>query len=399
MWLNYMIRDFDIICISTTSWERPWGSRQQIMSRLAKQNRILFIEYQVSLLHFLRYPRLLQDIFSPHLREINKNIAVYRPLVNLPFRYHIKPINLLNQWFLLLQLKWLIRRLGFSNILLWIFEPTAYFLVGRLNEWVSIYHCIDLFRNEKRNPLRRRCIQDMEERLCRCCDILMVSTQELLEDKRGLNKNVFLIPSAVDESFLSFQDKESLGSVGEFMKGIPRPRIGFVGTFDERVDYQLLGLISEKFHNSSIVLIGLPEMKSAVRRLSLRNNIYMIGWKDNNVLPAYVNYFDVCICPYIVNDFTKGVSSIKIFEYLALGKPVVTTDLPFFRHLHLTGLIKVVRNKEEFLRGIQEYLTNDEEVLRKARIDFSKQNTWEERVGRISEILENHVTPKNIDSD
>lgn len=394
-----MIRDFDIICISTTNWERPWGSRQQIMTRLAKHNRVLFVEYQMSLLHFLRYPGFLLSIFSPGLRKINKNIAVYRPLINLPFRYYSKTINLFNQWFLLLQLQWFIRRLGFHRILLWIFEPTAYSLVGRLNEQISIYHCIDLFRNEKKSVLRKRCIQDMEERLCRCCDILMVSTQELLEDKRGLNKNVFLIPSAVDESFLNLKDTSSLQSAGKFMEGIPRPRIGFVGTFDERVDYHLIEFISQERPDWSITLIGLPEEKSTIRNLKLRNNIYMIGWKDNNVLPAYVNYFDVCICPYIVNDFTKGVSSIKIFEYLALGKPVVTTDLPFFRHLHLTGLIKVVRNKEEFLRGIQEYLTNDEEVLRKARIDFSKQNTWEERVGRISEILENHVTPKNIDSD
>lgn len=386
-----MISDFDIICISTSNWEYPWGSRQQIMSRLSSKNRVLFIEYQMSILHFLKYPGLFFKNFTHRLRNINDNLIVYKPLVNLPFRYYSKVINLLNQELLLLQLKRLIKQLRFSKTLLWIFEPTSYFLVGRLKEQISIYHCIDFFKNEKKLLRRKKCIEDMEEELCKKCNVIFTSTDELLTEKVKLNKQTYLIPSAVSESLFGFYKNYLSIPIPKIIKRIPRPRIGFVGILDDRIDYELIDFMAREQYDWTIVLIGLFNKGDIIKHLRQRKNIHVLGWIDNNLLPVYINSFDVGIIPYKINEFTKGISPIKVFEYLALGKPVVATDLPALRALNINGLIKIAKSKQDYLECIKDYLINDTITAKNFRIEFAKANTWQNRTDSISKILNNYM--------
>lgn len=389
---NNMISGFDIICISTSDWKCPWGSRQQIMSKLSSKNRVLFVEYQMSILHFLKYPELLSERFTSRIRYVNDNLIVYRPLVNLPFRYYSKIINLLNQWLLLLQLKWLSKQLKFSKIILWIFEPTSYFLVGRLKESISVYYCIDFFKNEKSSYLRKRCIENMEKRLCKKCNIIFTSTDELLLDKVNLNKEIHLIPSAVNESFFDI-DKDSLSlSVPEVIKNIPRPRIGFVGTLDDRIDYELTNFIARNHNDWAIVLVGLADNRKVTKYLKEKRNIHMLGWRDNNLLPVYINSFDICIIPYKINEFTKGIFPIKLFEYLALGKPVVSTRLPALERYK--DVIAIADTKEDFIRDIALSLEEKGNELVNKRLKLAQENTWYRRLEIISKLIEECLKTK-----
>lgn len=387
-----MISKFDIICISTSIWEYPWGSRQQIMSRLAVDNRILFVEPQISVLHLLKYPWLVKRTFLPTLRRVAGNIIVYRPWFNLPFGNYSKTINFLNQQFLLLQLRRLIKRFKFLNILLWIFEPNSCFLLERLKERVSIYHAIDFFKKEKNICLRRKCIEAMEEKLCRKCGILLTSTTELLQDKRNLNKDIHLIPSAVSESFFN----NGPAPLPRDMENIPRPRIGFTGTIDNRIDFELLDFVLAQNHNWQIVLIGIVRTNKIFKYVESRKEIHLLDWKDNSILPAYINAFDVCILPYKINEFTKGISPIKIFEYLALGKPVVAVDLPSLRNLSEDNFIKSAKTRKEFYDYIAGYLTNDAQDTKDRRIEFAKKNTWRNRIEIVSKVINNHIASQKL---
>ena len=393
-----MINGYDIICISTSDWKCPWGSRQQIMTRLSNENKVLFVEYQASFLHLLRHPKLLYRLFGPGVQKINENIIVYRPFLNLPFRYYCKTINLLNQRLLLFQLKLLIKRLKFSKILLWIFEPTSYALLGKLKESVSVYHCIDFFKNEKRSPLRKRCIENMEGRLCRRSDIVLVSSNELLIDKININKKTYLIPSAVDESFFNINKLFLSTPLIENLKKIKSAKIGFVGTFDNRIDDALIDFIAEKHQDWAVILIGFTG-KSKVVKFLKRKNIHLIEWIDNNLLPAYINLFHVCIIPYKVNEFTKGIFPIKVFEYLSLGKPVVATRLPALEALQKQKFVKIAEGKEEFLKQIEGYLSNDSLNDRNLRVEFAKSNTWHNRIESISEVINDYARSSKYQED
>ncbi|MCX5715333.1 MAG: glycosyltransferase [Candidatus Omnitrophica bacterium] len=385
---NEMISGFDIICISTSDWDKPWGSRQQLMTRFSGQNRILFVGYQASLLHLFKYPGLFFKIFGRRIRKINGNITVYRPLLNLPFRYYSKGINRVNQVLLLLQLRRLAGKLEFSNVILWIFEPTAYMLVGKLRERMSIYHCIDSFKDEKCFPLRQDCIEKMETKLCERCDLIFASSLKLMSEKSDFAEKLHFMPSAVDEEFFN-ENIYSRPAVLFKTDKIAAPRIGFVGTLDHRIDYDLLDAIARERKEWSIILLG-EQVGCRARRLK-RKNIYVLGRRDNKLVPSYISLFDVCILPYKVNNFTRGISPSKVFEYLSLGKPVVSTDLPDLGPLADSGLLKIANNGRDFIRYIDSYLGHDSQDVKDSRIRFARLNTWDKRVEHISEILKEKI--------
>lgn len=316
---------------------------------------------------------------------------VYRPWLNLPFRYYNKVINLINQWLLLLQLKRLIRKFNFSKIILWTFEPASHFLVGKLNEKFSIFHCIDSMKDEKSILMRKTCIEDIEEKLCKKCNIIFMSTSGSLSEKIKLNKNTYLLSSAVSESFFDVDYESLISTHLKKVNEIPRPRIGFIGTLNDRIDYELIDFIAKSRPDWHIVLIGAITRKKLVNFLKGRKNIHLLGYIEYNSLPFYIKSFDVGIIPYRINDFTREISPIKVFEYLAFGKPVVATQIPALETLSTKGLIKVTTNKEDFLKLILQYLAYDSPDAYNSRIDFARVNTWEKRVEFISGVLDKYI--------
>ena len=386
-----MINGYDIICISTSDWKRPWGSRQQIMTRLSDKNRVLFVEYQASFLHLFKYPKLFFRMFNAGMRKIKEDLIVYRPFLNLPFRYYSARINRLNQKFLLFQLRRLVKKLKFTNVILWIFEPTSCLLVGKFKEKISIYHCADSFVNEKKSLLRQKCIKSMEENLCDKCDVIFVSSQELLLEKSVFEKKAYLVQSAVDEDFFN-KNLFLKSSVPKDLDKIAAPRIGFVGTIDDRIDYDLLEAVASERRDWNIVLLG--EICSRNTRRLKSENIHILEWRDNKLIPAYIEGFDVCILPYKTNEFTRGISPIKVFEYLSLGKPVVSADLPDLKPLADSNLLRIAGNRRDFVKYIESYLACADPDIKNSRIEFARLNTWNKRVDYISKILEGGIYAK-----
>jgi len=383
-----MIEGFDIICISTSNWDKPWGSRQQIMSRLSSENRVLFVEYQSSLLHLLKYPYLINDFLCPRLKVINKNLFVYRPWLNLPFGYYSKFINRLNQYILLFQIKKLLKKLHFNDSVFWTYEPTAVYLLRKLMPRLSVYHCIDFYSDEKNNPLWRATIKGLENRLSKQVNIIFASSQKIFADKKELNENTFLVPSAADSRFLEGIDKVDISNE---IKTTSKPLIGIVGTVDHRVDLTLLEKIAEFNRNWSLVIAGDIKSRAFNNILKSNKNIYKLGYKDRLYLHSLLEAMDVCLIPYRIDEFTKAISSVKLYEYLSVGKPVVSTDLPEVKLFSDKGLIKIAKNYTEFIQAIDEVIKNDSPELKKRRIEFAKANTWENRINQISSIIKNFL--------
>lgn len=396
-----MIAKHDIVCISPSHWDTHWGSRQQIMSRLAEKNRVLFIEAQISLLHPVRYTFLIGKCldFMKGVRRIKENLFLYSPPPILPLGNYSKWLNKTNQSLLAIAIKRQIKKLNFTDPILWIYSPLSSELAGLFGEKLVVYHCIDNHAAEKDIKARRRTTEFFEYRLLRRSHLVFTSSRRLYSEKKQTNQNVYFVPGAVPEYFLP-PSQSSLPIISRTLKdleAIRLPRIGFVGIVDERLDVELVDYLARARPDWSFVIIGFvyPFRAKNITLLKNRGNIFFLGMKPREELPGYIKGLDVCLIPYRVNEFTAGVLPLKLFEYLAIGKPIVATALPELEDYR--EVVKIAQTKEQFLAAIAESLgeaiNNGAELISK-RMALAKENTWEKRVKYISAIVMKSLSGK-----
>lgn len=385
-----MIRSQDIVCISTTEWEYPWGSRQQLMTRFAQANRVLFVEYQSSFLHTLFGRGEGRPRDQARLRSISDNLYVYAPKWGLPFGYYSLAVNEINQRVLCRQIRALIRLLSFSEVVLWIYAPCSLGLIGRLGEDISIYHAIDLYKEEIDNRVRRKVIQALERRHVPAADLVFASSRKIFDYLKGLNSNVSLYPSATDGSV----DSDNL-TIKPPVPKVAGPIVGFVGTIDERFNYDLIDYLSTRNPEVTYVIVG-PivgvRLKQVLSAMADKKNVVFPGKVERALVPAYIKTFDVCLLPYRKNAFTDAISPIKVYEYLLQGKPVVATDLDGLSDLGDT--IYRAKHREEFDNLIRIALTERDDQVVSKRIRLAKQNTWDHRYWSMSKLIGDYLSSK-----
>lgn len=389
-----MIKGYDIICFAS-DWDDPWGSKQRLMQILSKQNRVLYVEYPISLLHLLFYPRLRRKVFQPPLRRINENIVVYTPPFVLPFGFYSRMINKANHFLLYASIRRYLRLLKFKNLILWTFLPMSVDLIGKLQEKLLIYHCAADFPHEKNNRLRRELITRMEKELVSKADIVLAFTEQLYREHKQDNPNTYLFRSAVHYN-LFFQTLQEKSPEPRDIAILKRPRIGIVGYLDGKIlDVELLKYIVSAHPDWSVILIG-PRYRNTkeLDTLSDADNIYFLGKKSEPLLPYYIKGLDVCLIPYVINDFTKNISPLKLYEYLSMGRPVVSTALPELNNY--TDVAKIAYTKEEFSQCIEQCLNDNDSGRIHARCAIAKENSWGNRIAQVSEIIKVKIIPDDL---
>jgi len=374
----------DIICISTTDWDEIWGSRQQIMSRLAKLgNRILFVERQVGPEHFLRDHSLFRRKinFEKPLRYLMNNIWILNPGVVLPGRYYSNNSNNLSQLILSKRIQQYSGVLGFTSPLLWIYPPHSYPIIGMLNECLVVYHCIDKFSAEQKGR-KRKIIESQEKQLLLSSDCIFTHAKKLKEDLEELtDKPVHLLPSAADVELFQKEIKQNY-ELGR----ITKPKLGVFGTFDGRIDSSLLLSIAINKPEWQIFLVG--PVRPGVRlkkQLVSQSNIHFIGSIKFQDLPAYMQAMDVLLLPYVRNKLTEYINPLKIYEYLAIGKPVVSVPIPEIEFLK--KWIYFASESGQFEQTIQSALGENDPSLVKERRIIAQGHDWDKRIIKIVNIL------------
>jgi len=349
-----MIKGQTIICISTSDWERPWGSRQQLMKRLSGYNRVLFVEYQASFLHLLSIRFLLNRFrkWRRNPRKVNDNLVVFTPYPGLPFGNYFRAINRINQAIIMFSLKRVIKAHDLGGpAVMWVYTPCAADLLGRLNEKFALFHCIADFSNEKKNRKRKDAVFSMESDTARRSDIVLTLTRPLHDRYKQINPRTYFFPSAVDYRLFTSEALKGRAEGADIAK-IRRPRIGLVGYLDGNIlDIELLSYAVDRHPEWSFVFIG-PEFRNvkALKDVAKRANVYLLGEKGHDEIPGYIEALDVCLIPYIINEFTNNVSSLKLYEYLAAGKPIVTTKLAALEEFK--DIVSISADKKEFIKNI-----------------------------------------------
>ena len=392
-----MLRGRDVVCISSIDWDFIWQGHQQIMSTLAAHgNRVLFIENTGVRSPRLRdLPRLKHRVTrwwrsTKGFRQERDGLYVFSPLI-VPLPYS-RVARWLNRALLMRALRRWMRTERFSRPIVWTFLPTplARDLLYLLEPGLSVYYCIDDLASS--SPQARK-IGPHEERLLRQVDLVFVTSEKLRQRASRFAERVHLFPFAVD--FGKFEAARTGGTpLPADLKDLPRPIVGYVGGVHQWVDQALIAEAARLMPEASFVLVG--PIQTDVTELRASRNVHLLGGRPHDEIPSYVKGFDVAIVPYRLSEYTAHVYPTKLNEYLAMGVPVVATDLPEIRRFNAEhgDAVAVAGGSVEFVRAMRAEIgkTSPDEVER--RIDVARENSWDSRIARMSLLIEERLFAK-----
>jgi glycosyltransferase involved in cell wall biosynthesis len=376
----------NIICISLHGWDTLWSRVQPLMSLLADTgNRVLFVEPIPSLPTAILFPeyRVLRAGFSTNVKKVKEGLYVLTPPWLSPFASRSGFVCKINQSILQRIINSWLRKLEFRDPILWTYSPYSVHLIGKLGEKAVVYDCTD---ERIANPLvSKKHIRSLEIRLMQQADLVFVTAHGLLERKRVFNPHTYLAPNGVD--FLHFSRAWSTDlAVPEDVKDLPRPILGFVGAIAYWIDLDLIEFVARARPDWSIVMVGPLRAGMNINRFRHLSNIHFVGKRDWVVLPRYLRAFDVCLSPFkLSKPITETANPLKIYEYLAAGRPVVSTDMPEVRQLR--DVIRIADSKEDFVEQIRAALQEDGAAARQARIEVARNYDWPVLLGQMSEKI------------
>lgn len=390
---NDLIENRDIVIVGQQPWDEGIGSNcRNIALEFSKHNRVLYVNGALNRFTLIRdknEPRVKKRLAVINGNEkglvpIQPNLWNLYPscIVESINRIKAAPVyNLLNKRNNRLyaqSIRQAVDELEFRNIILFndndIFG--SFYLKEFLQPALSIYYSRDYmiadgywkFHGERLEPL-----------LIAKSDLCAANSSYLANYCRKYNPMSFNVGQGCDLSMFTTQRGSSIPAD---MQGIQHPIIGYVGVLQtNRLDIELIAYVAEHKPAMSFVLVGPEDDDFRNSRLHSLENVHFLGSKPPDALPAYINAFDVCLNPQLVNQVTIGNYPRKIDEYLAMGKPVVATSTEamsiFADHTYLGS------SKEEYVSLIDKAITEDCEELQKKRVELAASHTWENSVKEI----------------
>ncbi|HET6998428.1 MAG TPA: glycosyltransferase [Solirubrobacterales bacterium] len=377
----------DIVCVGSADWATELPINQhQLMGRLAAANNVLFIESLG-----LRRPQLAGRDLSRLWRRLRRGLRgaqpadglhVLSPLV-LPL-HHIGAVRALNRWLLRFQAGRAARRLGMRAPILWAYVPQAEVLLARLKPSLVVYHCVDDVAAQK--GVDAESFRAAEQRFARRADLVLASAPALAERMRTLSDNVLYAPNVADTP--TFARALEPGPVDAAVEALPRPRLVFQGAIvATKLDVGLLAELAQLRPEWSLVLVGpvgAGDPGGDLSALQSAPNIHLVGPRPADDLPEVLRGADVGLIPYAINDLTRSVFPMKVYEYLAAGLPVLATPLPALEGVEA---IKTVVSAQQLVEVAERELAADSPERRRQRSADAAAHSWEARIEEIERAI------------
>ena len=350
----------DVLCLSHLRWGFVYQRPNHLMSRWARDHRVFFFEEPV---FDADSPRIVVTEVLPNLRVVVPHLRPGEPRAEVLRRQREMLDGLCTQF-----------RIRVPVI--WFTTPMALAFSEHTSAKVVVYDCMDELSAFDGAPPELRL---EERRLFARADLVFTGGHSLYEAKRAHHGRVHVFPSSVDAAHFAASRTAGLREP-EDQRAVPRPRLGFFGVVDERMDRELLALVAETKPDWQIVVIG-PVVKIDPGSLPRRRNIHYLGPKRYSDLPSYIAGWDVAIVPFARNEATRFISPTKTLEYLAAGTPVVSTPIrDVVRPYGERGLVRVGAGKE-FVRqvdlALRERGTAAEASRRRAALDWVASTSWD----------------------
>ena len=387
----------DIIIISSIDWSTQWQMHHQLsMSLINSGNRVLFIENTG-----IRSPkikdatRIINRIRSWYLstkgfRSEHDNLFIYSPLI-FPFPQSIF-FTWINFFILNRSLKYWSKALNFHEDVIISFLPSllSQKLIKKVFPKLSIYYCANDMFVKFSNVKKLQLIEDI---FFSNVDMVFVISDTLQKRAENKSNSVFYFPPGVD--FNKFNNQNTAPhTIPSDIKGVKTTIVGYIGALTEVLDQDLLLFLADELRSVTFILIGPKHCDT--RRLEKIDNILLLGKKEHDQIPFYVRSFDVALIPYVCNSFTNSVYPCKLNEYLAVGIPVVSTNLnEITRYCQDYGhVVTIAKNYNEFLKGVKKIKTIDAHVQK--RIEAARLNSWDNRFSDIYSIINKSVKERHI---
>jgi len=383
-----------IVCVSRQDWDAGLPTnRQQIMRRAAERgHEVLFVE---SGGHIGRH--LWRLAVGPGrgslLRRLDggdrpaERITVRKALTVAPWGQKFAFANRINSWLTSRRLR---RAGGDAARVLWLYDPTAFELVGHANEALAVYDCVDDYAEQVGDdPRRRRFVALADAESAARAQVVFATTSGLYERQSRQNAQTHLVRNGAD--FRHFSDVASEDVVPE-IRALPEPVLGFSGNLTSgKVDFDLLEKVASRRPDWNFVFVGpvASDALAAMNRLTTLPNVHALGFRRYEELPTYVAGFSVGLIPYAVNDYTRNCSPLKVFEYLAAGKPVVASGVT-----ELVGMepdVVVAGSVEEFVAAVERALADRDAGATERRRELARENTWDGRTARLLQIVDERL--------
>jgi glycosyltransferase involved in cell wall biosynthesis len=363
---------FDLLCFSHLRWDFVFQRPQHLLSRCAREGRVFFIEEPI--FHDPSEGPAYLDVRAVY--DSGLHVVVPRLPGGLDHDDADRAQRIL--------LDQLIHRYRIKAHVDWYYSPMALGFSRHLRPMATIYDCMDELSAFLGAP---PAMQARERELFQRADLVFTGGQSLYEAKRSRHQAVFAFPSSIDVEH--FRRARAALCDPMDQASLAHPRIGYFGVIDERLDLGLIAELADARPDWQIVMIG-PVVKICPDSLPRRANIHWLGSKPYARLPGYIAGWDVAIMPFARNEATRFISPTKTPEYLAAGRPVVSTAIrDVVRPYGERGLVAIADTPAQFVAAIAAQLQPSGQAAWLAEVDaFLAGNSWDATWTRMRGLIE-----------
>jgi glycosyltransferase involved in cell wall biosynthesis len=365
----------EIVCFSHLRWDFVFQRPQHLLTRFADHFSIYYIEEPLFHQEHDHYSEVVHSnihIVKPHLKGSPDDAdAIKRQkflLKNLFFKHKI------------------------NDYILWYYTPMALQISNELNPAATVYDCMDELSAFR---FAHPALKQMEKELLNKADVVFCGGNNLYNAKKDHHPNIYPFPSSIDKKH--FGTARHMKQEPADQASIPSPKFGFYGVIDERFDIELVREVAEKKPDWHFVLIG-PVVKIDPETLPRRENIHYLGSKKYNELPAYLSGWDIAMISFALNESTQYISPTKTPEYLAGGKPVISTPIKDVVDSYgKPGLVHIVGNADEFISTATKELMQTDKQAWLHKVDrHLATDSWEITVHTMRKIIYEALAEKQI---
>lgn len=349
---------YDMVVFCHLRWQFVYQRPQHVISRMATDRKVLFVEEPIG--------AALPHESKGNLMKITDNLHVLQPRVNaIPEIASILPYFIANEnveigWFYSASFTPLLNSRKFNSV---------------------VYDCMDeltLFKNAPQE------LVSFEEILLAQADIVFTGGKSLYESKNSRHKNVSCFPSSVDQEH--FAKAKNGIDIPADIASIPKPIVGYFGVIDERIDFDLIAETAQARPEISFVMIG-PLAKISEEDLPRAKNLHYLGMKQYTELPAYIKAFSIAMMPFALNDATKYISPTKTLEYMAAGKPIISTGIVDVVRDYSTS-VSIIDSTETFVNAIDSLISSEKtEIIAQRYDDILQKTSWNNTVSQMEQLI------------
>ncbi|MFP5350088.1 MAG: glycosyltransferase [Gammaproteobacteria bacterium] len=343
-------------------WDFVWQRPQQLLSRLAPQSPVLFIEEPLAT---DSEPHLAITEPQPNVVRVVPHVA---PHISTADAQSLETLRLLQP--ALASHPLLAGR--FQRPVQWFYSPMpAPVMLGRFDASCVVYDCMDELANFRFAPAD---IVVRERLLLTKAHVVFTGGYQLYASKSRHHRNVHFYGCGVDAKHFA-RARHADTQPPKELAALPRPVLGYYGVIDERLDYELIASLGDALPAASIVMVG-PLAKVDAATLPQRTNLHWLGQRRYDELPAIVKAFDVCLMPFALNEATQYINPTKTLEYMAAGKPIVSTAVPDVVR-NFTPIVEIARSHAEFISAIECAWSQPNQDRLQQGIECANAATWE----------------------